>query len=412
LLETFNLAANDEDNNTKEKIADFENLPVIGTTIAGETINLGGFSGLVYLGQDPSTLKMQFLTLTDRGPNTEPTLMPFDHQLHRGFGLPDFTPELVQFTLDPETNNIELNKRTPLRGPQGEPMSGLPVRPGNPKIIGQDESGVDLHGKLLSAHKLGIDPECVAIAEDGSYWIGEEYYPSILHFDNQGALIERFIPKGASPTIGSIDSLPAIYMARQPNNGFEGLTISGNIIYAFVQSPFGLIENDRGQVVPPSKFGRILAFDTIKKQPIAEYLYEFEGHSSDKIGDVTLGHDGNLWVIEQNGKTNGKAMKAVFSIDLSKATNILGFSPPPELEDHLDQKNIKPARKSLMIDLAKTSLKNFEKLEGLAQLDKNHIAIVNDDDFGIKAQFDPNTGRILERRNEPEGEHLFRIKIK
>ena len=69
-------------------------LPVIGTTLTGQEIRLGGFSGLHFEGIDKKTGRYRFITNTDRGPNGEPT------GINRPFLLPEFTPEIVRFELD------------------------------------------------------------------------------------------------------------------------------------------------------------------------------------------------------------------------------------------------------------------------------------------------------------------------
>jgi hypothetical protein len=79
----------------------------------------------------------------------------------------------------------------------------------------------------------------------------------------------------------------------------------------------------------------------------------------------------------------------LYSVDLSKGTNILGsrWNDPitsPTLEALADPGNedIQVLPKSLVIDL--TALNGIpEKIEGVAIIDRNTIAICNDNDFDI-----------------------------
>ena len=48
-------------------------MPSIGTTAGGQSIALGGFSGLAFEGIDTTTGRYKFVAHTDRGPNAEPT---------------------------------------------------------------------------------------------------------------------------------------------------------------------------------------------------------------------------------------------------------------------------------------------------------------------------------------------------
>ncbi|MFN6136307.1 MAG: choice-of-anchor I domain-containing protein, partial [Bacteroidota bacterium] len=66
----------------------WRNRPVLGTTPAGQTINLGGFSGLWFEGFGADTNKVRFLTHPDRGPNGEPATVR--GLTRRPFALPNF----------------------------------------------------------------------------------------------------------------------------------------------------------------------------------------------------------------------------------------------------------------------------------------------------------------------------------
>ena len=210
---------------------------------AGVQINLGGFSGLFFEGKTPAgTLK--FITHTDRGPNGEPTdLISYIPGNERPFPMPKFQPELVRFELNPATGVFAISERIGLTQPDGVKMTGLPnLQAGAQGTAYTDEIPIDLFGNQLANRPLGIDPEGIVVAPDGTFWMVEEYRPAILHFDATGKQLARYIPEGTAASVGApvgtfgTESLPAVFAQRRANRGFEGIALEGSKLYAFIQS--------------------------------------------------------------------------------------------------------------------------------------------------------------------------------
>ena len=71
----------------------------------------------------------------------------------------------------------------------------------------------------------------------------DEYRPAIYHFDENGLLIERFVPIGTAAAAGQsagtfgTEVLPEVLAQRRQNRGFEAVAYDGGKIYAFMQSP-------------------------------------------------------------------------------------------------------------------------------------------------------------------------------
>lgn len=86
--------------------------------------------------------------------------------------------------------------------------------------------------------------ESVVVAENGSFFLSDEYRPAIYHFDPHGVLIARFIPEGTAEAVGhpegafGTETLPAVYAQRRANRGFEGMALNtdNDNLYAFIQS--------------------------------------------------------------------------------------------------------------------------------------------------------------------------------
>ncbi|OAB62341.1 hypothetical protein AY599_14510 [Leptolyngbya valderiana BDU 20041] len=375
----------------------FPELPPLGTTPGGQTILLGGLSGLWYSGTSPEG-NLQFVTVPDRGPNGEPTDVDGDGANERPFVLPDYQARIVNFELNPTTGAISLTGEIPLVRQDGTtPITGLP------NIPGVDEEPVDLLGNLLEYDSLGADLEGVLIAPDGTFWMVDEYRPAIWHFDANGTLIDRFVPQGtgalageAAGTFGS-ETLPAEYSNRRPNRGFEAIALDSDsgILYGFIQTP--LANPDRA-ASDSSQTIRILGIDPTSGNPVAEYVYLLEdpdfrsGGRVDKIGDAVYTGDGKFFAIERDAATDPTAKKFIFEFDLNGATNLLAPGAPQvpagrTLEqltaDELASLGIQTVNKTKVTNLPSIGYLAGDKPEGLTLLPDGRLAVLNDNDFGL-----------------------------
>lgn len=134
----------------------WQNLPVLGVTsptithTQGQSINLGGFSGLFFEGKTANG-NYKFITHPDRGPNGEPTNVDGDSALERPFALPNFQPELVRFEFSPTSGQFTITQRIPLFRADGTTkLTGLPNSyTGTTGLKHVDEEPVDLFGQVL-----------------------------------------------------------------------------------------------------------------------------------------------------------------------------------------------------------------------------------------------------------------------
>ncbi|AFZ60317.1 phytase [Anabaena sp. PCC 7938] len=393
---------------------EFDNLPKLGTTSAGQDIFLGGFSGLYFQGVAANG-NLKFVTHTDRGPNGEPTGQ------NRPFLLPDFQPEIVSFELNQTTGEISITKRTGLFASDGTtPLTGLPnLQAGSGNTAYTDEIGVDLNGQVLPNDPLGADVEGIVVAENGDYWMVDEYRPAIYHFDVNGKLLDRFIPQGtatapepdqAAGTFGT-EVLPAVYSQRRANRGFEAIALEGNKLYAFIQSPIDNPDNAGDTTSRNSRNLRILEFDIISKQVTGEYLYLLDDITgsgtakTDKLGDAVSLGNGKFAVVERDDRSDNTSNKLIYQIDLATATNInnpANFNLPSGktieqlTPSELVTAGITPVSKSLIANAAQLGYTGVEKLEGLALVSPNTLALINDNDFNVAGTTTPEKLGILE----------------
>lgn len=406
---------------------EWTDLPPIGKTAAGQKMTLGGFSGLAFEGTTRDG-KLKFITHTDRGPNAEPT------GILRPFVLPQFTPRIVRFTLDPVSGRFDLNEQIEFKRPNGKPLTGLPntALSGDPNQPFNDEVPVDLFGKVLPTDPLGGDFEAIVVADDGSFWLGDEYRPSIYHFDKKGVLLQRYVPVGTHAAAGrpvppagvagefGIEALPAAIAQRRQNRGIEALAELDGKLYAFVQSPIRNPASLGNGVLNGLRNVRIVEFDP-ETLATRQFLYEMDNPApldaadtrADKIGDATVTGSGEFLVVERDDD-NVPAIelpaitKKVYSFTLGAATDItavdtiypvlrngvtVNLSLDQMTQAELAALGVRGISKTLHVDLAAAGYASVQKVEGLALLDDGRIAVLNDNDFGVaQIQVDNATG--------------------
>src|SRR5204862_5877696 len=100
-------------------------------------------------------------------------------------------------------------------------VTGLPISDRSQPVY--DSSGKNTWG----TDPYGVDPEGLALdPRDGSFWVCEEYGPSLLHVAEDGTILTRLIPKGSSLKVPGVNVqaiLPAELIKRTDNRGFAGI---------------------------------------------------------------------------------------------------------------------------------------------------------------------------------------------
>ncbi|MBD2107154.1 choice-of-anchor I family protein [Nodosilinea sp. FACHB-13] len=398
---------------TQLETYEFTDLPVLGTTAAGQEIPLGGFSGLTFEGYTANG-NLKFITHTDRGPNGEPT------GINRPFLLPDFAPEIIRFELDRSTGALALTERIQLQSAPGDLLTGLPntAISDNASQPYNDEVPVDLQGNVLKRDALGADLEGIVTAPDGTFWMVDEYRPAIYHFDSSGVLIDRFVPEGTAAAVGEAEgtfgteALPAVLAQRRQNRGFEGVAFQDGKVYAFVQSPIRNPDTLSNGVLNGSTNIRIVEFDPTT-QTTRQFLYQMDNgpavsetdSRADKIGDAVAIGNGEFLVLERDDDAIDSdplsdIQKKIYRFSLGDATDITGLDDPIDGKTvdqmtaaELAAAGIKPINKTLHVDLAAAGYDTVEKVEGLTIVDSNTLAVVNDNDFTVAGiTIDPATG--------------------
>ena len=211
--------------------------------------------------------------LGDRGPNLKiktaiklyglEVLRPLkDRRGAKMMPLPGFQPMLAE--LQASADRVELIRTVPLRTLAG-PLLGRPLPGGDNAAM---EPTFDIAGQPLDPTTAGCDPEGVAALADGSFWVSEEYGPSLMKVGADGVVQARWVPIGLD-LAGGEARLPARALRRRLNRGFEGLAISGDErwIYAVFQSAL------EGEAPMATSIWKLDARDG---SLAAEYAYPFD----------------------------------------------------------------------------------------------------------------------------------------
>lgn len=374
--------------------------PEIGSlAFPGGTMTLrhGFGSGLATRRGDPPG---HFWAVGDRGPNIKVgdaiRCYGLDH-LAKLAGVPgakimprvDVGPALAQFRLTGDS--IDLLRIIPLKNKAGQAITGLP-NPGTDELL--SEPVFDTDGSPLPPDSDGLDTEGVAALSDGSFWVGDEFGPSLVRVGADGGIIKRLLPT-AKPG-GVTSGLPAIAAKRQLNRGFEALTISDDERWLFLafQSPLAHPDEEshrRGRHVriwqmdlhtetvtaqfaypldPPQSFARDIALGAFERSDI-------------KVSELLWQPDRSLMVLER-----GSATTKIYRCSLDAApldASHLDVATRPTLEElsASDSEALSVLTKELLFSSDDHPDMSAD-LEGMAMLAPGELLLVNDNDFGVQ----------------------------
>ncbi len=202
-----------------------------GKTLA---LSVGIGSAAFHRAGDPADV---VYTLSDRGPNFTCGEAPAitgvsEESLCKGvkgrlYPTPDYTPSIYGVRLGPG-RTFKVFEAIALKDSAGRPIDGLL----NPLTVAKTEPPLDGFGNPLPYSANAIDAEGLVGLADGSWWIGEENGPSIVHVAADGRIRERIVPAGSEKDFAGANyrvtgGLPAILARRQTNRGIESMRCAG-----------------------------------------------------------------------------------------------------------------------------------------------------------------------------------------
>ncbi|MDY0872996.1 esterase-like activity of phytase family protein [Dongia rigui] len=359
-------------------------------------------SALFHMKGDPDNV---FYSVTDRGPNidcaeaeeltgADVNKMCAGDEKAKIFPQPDFVPSIQRVELGTD-GKFTIKELINISDASGKPISGLP----NPLKGAKTEHAFDKDGKAVDFDPNGLDTEGLVRMSDGSFWLSDEYAPSLVHVAADGKIIERLVPQGlegdfSAATYKVRGTLPAILAKRQLNRGMEGVAISPDekFIYGLMQNP---LANPDADAFKKANATRILKVDTATGKPVGEFVYQLDAHTTFKndkkaekqsdvrLSEITAVGQDKLVILERIAKTT-----KLHLVDLATGTDILGTSwDDPKTSPSLEQADlaaagVTPLTKTLWFDSS-----DHEgipaKVEGVAIIAPDTLVIINDDDFGI-----------------------------
>jgi hypothetical protein len=307
----------------------------------------------------------------------------------------DLGPAIAEMRID--GNRIELVRTVRVASPAGEPISGIPT-PGGAHA--ECEPAFDLEGQKLEPDPSGLDSEGIAALADGSFWIGDEYGPSLLKLDAEGGVQFRWVPAGAEESLKGAaypvqGVLPAIAGKRQLNRGFEAIALSPDErwLYLAFQSPLAHPDeraHERGCHV------RVWKLDASTGEVAAQFIYPLDapesfqrdvekgefGWSDLKVSEIAVESEDALIVLERGSETT-KLYRVV--LDSPAPAEHLELATRPTIEElsGSERLHLPVLAKELLL-----STDDFPEvaadLEGMLILSPTKLLLVNDNDFGCE----------------------------
>lgn len=266
---------------------------------------------------------------------------------------PDLGPVLCALAVQGDA--VSLVQTLPLRTPDGRAIGGLPPA----GAVAQMEPAFDAAGRPLAPDPDGADAEAVAALADGTFWVAEEYGPSLMRVDAGGVVRERWRP-GAP--------LPAVMARRRLNRGFEAIALSPDEtrLYVMMQSA---LEDE------PADAARLWTLEAATGALIAERRYPFDAPQSFardaalgpvsaadlKVCDLAPMADGGLLVLER----------------ISASAKLYRIDPEAPPDRPLDKRLL------LTTDAAPAIAPD---LEGATWLSPDTLLLSTDNDFGVEGR--------------------------
>ncbi len=246
-------------------------------------------------------------------------------------------------------------------------------------------------GRLTGAH---LDPESFVGLDDGTFWIGDEFGPALIHVNAQGQVMSPAVDIPVVPELQSYGrglqilmtpdhpslrhQAEADHMANLPRSGgIEGLALTpdGNFIYASVE---------KAMVEDPTRTRRvILQFDPATGAFTGQYkLYQVDGPDV-SIASLEAVNNTVMLVLERDGGEGEKALiKRIYRVDLDD--DVLTKTLACDLMDIHDDSGFTSLEDGA-IGLGPSYSFPYVTPECLLVLDDHTLLVVNDNNYPMSS---------------------------
>lgn len=368
---------------------------------------------------------LEFYGLTDRGPNGDgpvaPTAAdPSKNGASKVFPVPSFRPAIGLISVS--------GGKASLKSLMTLSSGGMPVS-GRPLASGVGSSGetplteaLKYQPEILDFDANGLDPEGLVYDAAGRvFWISDEYGPFLAKIDAATGAIQQKLAPGSG--------LPAVLALRRANRGMEGLAMdSSGKLHGVLQSPIDPIvsgksreavdkydldkdgkTDDKVKLKDFAQFVRWMEYDPATQlsrmyaYPVDGSLYGKNRTGNAKLGDVLALGNGKFIVIEQGAGADGTVRHDLMLVEIPVgASNIADIGA--ELEaNSIDGATASSIAWSAVVKLKKTRLLELngegwvsEKAEGLTMIDAYTLALINDNDFGLRTVLLDAAGKFVD----------------
>lgn len=160
-----------------------------------------------------------------------------------------------------------------------------------------------------------FDIESIVQAKDGTFWVGEEFGPFLLHFDADGTLLERPVPL---PSGAKSPQNPYLAPGETPrvraSRGFEALagSANGRYLYPILEGSYA---DD-----PDLRRREVLEFDTRNDAYTGRSWSYQTDQDANVVGDAFSVRGDVLLLVERDDFEGDQSVtKRVYEVDLSRA---------------------------------------------------------------------------------------------
>ena len=306
----------------------------------------------------------------------------------------EFGPYLAKLRISGQ--EVELIDTVRLTDPGGDAIPGCPLPDGDHL---QCEPTYGFDGRPIAPNTTGMDTEGVAALADGSFWLGEEYGPSLVQVGPDGTVRRRLVPEGSASRGSDYvqDWLPAMAARRHLNRGFEAIAVppSENFLFLAFQSP--LAHPDKA-AFERARHVRIWELGP-DGRVVAQYLYPFDppesflrdgekeelGWKDLKICELTAVGERSLLVLERSSETC-KIYKVNLADETRTPATHLDVDTRPTIEElsAADAPFELPVLSKQLLFTSDDHREVSADIEGMAVLDDRSLLLVNDNDFGVE----------------------------
>jgi hypothetical protein len=271
------------------------------------------------------------------------------------------------FEIDTAAKPAKLQKEVRITDPTGKIAALAVSLPDAADANAFDDT--DLAAMVNADGSVNIDPEGIAVASAGGFWVASEGNGTVGEAARPVKTANLIFKLSVSGVIEDIIQLPADVNAKQIRFGFEGVAeADGKLVVAFQRAW-------AGDTQP-----RIGVYDLVAKT-WQFMFYPLDPVSSPNGGwvglsDITALGNGKFMLVERDNQGGPDArIKRLYSI------NLTGVSNGATLK--------KVLVRDLINDLKTPGGQVLEKIEGAARLANGDVIIVNDND-GV----DDNSGEV------------------